>query len=154
MKGNKVKEILEIYLKKKNFTKTWAPDISKNLKLIEGSHKLILNPSTDVLFSLKVDPSYCNILGVMHGGAIATLIDTTTTLAVSGLDRTYRQNVSVELSTYYQNPVKMDSTILIINKATKIGRRISYSTGDIYDENFKLLSNSNHVKAMLEDTWL
>jgi len=156
MPTNKVKKIIDIFRKHKSPTHSWDYAFYNNnaLQLIETPHKLILNPSTDILFSLYIDETFCNILGTMHGGAIATLIDTTTTLSISGLDRTHRHNVSVELSTYYQNPVKKHSTIFILNRINKIGKTLAYSTGDIYDEHNKLLSNSVHVKAMLEKTWL
>ena len=90
----------------------------------------------------------------MHGGAISTLIDTTTTLAISGIDRDLRHNVSVELSTYFLNPIVMNWNILIHCKIPKIGKNLAYSYVDIYDDrSLKICANGPHVKAMLEKTW-
>ena len=154
MATKRVSKIIEIFKNSKEELKSWDYDLIKRLILVETPHKLILNPATDVLFTLNVEDSFCNLLGTMHGGAIATLIDLTTTLAISGIDKTYRTNVSVQLSTNYQNPIKKNSNILIFNRVSKIGKTLAYSTGEIYDQENKLLSNSVHIKAMLEKTWL
>ena len=135
MSTKKVKQILEIFQKSKSSLKTWDHDFIHKLELIETPHKLILDPATDILFKLYVDDLFCNLYGTMHGGAMTTLIDTTTTLGISGLDKTHRMNVSVELSTYYQNPVKKHQNIYILNRINKIGKTLAYANGDIYDEN-------------------
>jgi len=114
----------------------------------------LINQKHEVLFRMSVSDEFCNALNTMHGGAISTLIDITTTIAISGFDKNLRQNVSAELSTYYLNPIKINSQILIHVKVPKIGKTLAYSHADIYeDENLKLCVNGSHIKAMLDKTW-
>ena len=113
-----------------------------------------INQKNEVIFRMSVSDEFCNALNTMHGGAISTLIDITTTIAISGFDKNLRQNVSAELSTYYLNPIKINSNILIHVKVPKIGKTLAYSHADIYEEeNFKLCVNGSHIKAMLDKTW-
>ena len=121
----------------------------------QDKYKLILkDPKSEVIFKLKVEDEYCNILKTMHGGAISTLVDIATTFAISGLDRDLRHSVSVELSCYYLNPIKIDTNLLIHCKVPKIGKSLAYSYADIYDEETnKILINASHIKAMLDKTW-
>jgi acyl-coenzyme A thioesterase 13 len=145
MKINNIKHILDIL----NNSTSYGSNISNSLQLIE-IHKL-LTSHNDVLFNMKVGIHSCNILKTMHGGAIATLIDVATTVAITGLDKEMRQNVSVELSTHYLNPIKADSEILILCKIPKIGKTLAYSYVEIFDNSSeKLLVNGNHIKAMLD----
>ncbi len=117
-------------------------------------HKLTINPKSEVLFRMSVSEEFSNVLNTMHGGAISTLIDITTTIAISGFDKNFRQNVSAELSTYYLNPIKINSHIIVHVKVPKIGKTLAYSHADIYEEeNLKLCVNGSHVKVMLERTW-
>lgn len=131
----------------------------KNLSLIElDNYKTLttlnINPNCEILFKMPVSEEFCNALNTMHGGAISTLIDITTTIAISGFDNTLRHNVSVELSTYYLNPIKINSNLLVHVKVPKIGKSLAYSHADIYaEENLKMCANGSHVKAMLDKTW-
>ncbi len=133
----------------------YGKNINQYLSIVEkDTYNLIVNPNIEILFKLAVGKELCNFHNTMHGGAICTLIDTTTTLAISGMDRELRHNVSVELSSYFLNPIKMNSNILIHCKIPKIGKTLAYSNVDIYDEeSLKLCANGSHVKAMLEKTW-
>jgi acyl-coenzyme A thioesterase 13 len=143
-----VKKIFDFYL---SLNLKYGKEMSRKLIFLE-KHNLIVNPNQEVLFKLKVSDDMCNILKTMHGGAIATLIDITTTIAISGLDRDLRQNVSVELSTHYLNSIKNDSEIAILCKVPKIGKTLAYSYAEIYEKD-KLLVTGNHIKAMMEKKW-
>jgi acyl-coenzyme A thioesterase 13 len=146
MKINNIKHFLGIL----NKSTSYGTQLSKALTLVE-SHKLIQNPENEILFKLRVLEENCNILKTMHGGAIATLIDVSTTVAITGLDKDMRQNVSVELTTHYLNPIKSDTEILVLCKIPKIGKTLAYSYAEIYDnDTLKLLVNGNHIKAMLD----
>jgi uncharacterized protein (TIGR00369 family) len=134
---------------------TYDSNLFKSLSLIEeDKFKLLKDIDNEILFRLFVSNDFCNIQNTMHGGAISTLIDLTTTIAISGMDRNLRHNVSVELSTYFLNPIKNNSSIIIHCKIPKIGKSLAYSYTDIYDEeSLKLCANGSHVKAMLDKTW-
>lgn len=110
--------------------------------------------NNDIMFKLVIIKEYCNLLNTMHGGAISTLVDISTTIAISGIDKDLRQNVSVDLSTQFLNPIKIDSEILIHCKIPKIGKTLAYSYVDIYNsEDLKKCVTSSHIKAMLGKSW-
>ena len=129
----------------------------KRLSLVENEfkqHNIIRNKDNEILFKMEVSEDFCNSFNTMHGGAISTLIDITTTIAISGFDNKLRHNVSAELSTYYLNPIRINSKILIHIRVPKIGKTLAYSHADIYEENdLKLCVNGSHVKAMLDKSW-
>jgi acyl-coenzyme A thioesterase 13 len=146
MKVNNIKYILSVL----NSSTSYGSQLSKGLLHID-THKLITSSDSEVLFHLKVGLDSCNILKTMHGGAIATLIDVATTIAITALDRDMRQNVSVELATHYLNPIKANSEVLVLCKIPKIGKTLAYSYAEIYEkDSLKLLVNSSHIKAMLD----
>jgi uncharacterized protein (TIGR00369 family) len=137
----------------------YGKNINSNLVLLEDykqiSQKIkTLNEISDVVFKLKILNDMCNIQNTMHGGAISTLVDVATTIAISAIDKDLRHNVSVELSTQFLNPIKINSQILIHCKIPKIGKNLAYSYADIYEENeMKLCASATHIKAMMNKTW-
>jgi uncharacterized protein (TIGR00369 family) len=152
---NHIQNIKFVLHKLQNANTNYGKNINSLVTLIEkDTYKLIKNPEHEIIFKLPVIKDLCNIQNTMHGGAISTLIDISTTVAISGMDRNLRHNVSVELSTHFLNPIKINSNILIHCKIPKIGKSLSYSYAEIYDEEtLKLCANGTHVKAMLEKTW-
>ncbi len=153
---NNLKNLKFVIEKFNSRSQYYGKEITESLILQENQQKyeLVLNPNCEVLFKLKVEKDFCNILNVMHGGATSTLVDIATTFAISGFDRNLRHSVSIELSCYYLNPINLNSEILIHCKAPKIGKNIAYSYCEIYDyDTKKLLVNASHIKAMLNKTW-
>lgn len=152
-----LKNIAFIFDKFKSRPMFYGQDLTKNLLLIDNQEKykaIWKDPKSEVLFKLNVEEAFCNIQKTMHGGASSTLVDIATTIAISGLDRDLRHSVSVELSCYYLNPIKIHSNILVHCKVPKIGKSLAYSYADLYDyETHKLLLNASHIKAMLDKTW-
>jgi len=152
-----LKNVAFIFEKFKSRAMFYGQDLTKNLILLDNLEKykaIWKDPKSEIIFKLNIEEDFCNIQKNMHGGASATLVDIATTIAISGLDRDLRHSVSVELSTYYLNPIKINSNVLIHCKVPKIGKSLAYSYADIYDyESHKLLLNASHIKAMLEKTW-
>lgn len=152
---NHIQNIKFVLNKLQSANTNYGKNINSLLSLIEkDTYKLIKNPEYEILFKIPVNKDLCNIQNTMHGGAISTLIDIATTVAISGIDRNLRHNVSVDLSTHFLYPIKIDSNIIIHCKIPKIGKSLSYSYAEIYDEEtLKLCANGTHIKAMLEKTW-
>ena len=66
-----------------------------------------------------------NVIDVMHGGAISTLIDVATTVGI--LRMSPRRTISISLSTEFMSPIKIDSQISIETEVTKLGRNIAFT---------------------------
>lgn len=108
----------------------------------------------EILFKYKVHKESLNYWGAMHGGAISTLIDIASTIAITALDKNHRKNISIELSTNFLSPASPESDIYVLCKISKIGKNIAFSTIDLFDsQNLKTIATSSHTKAMLDAKW-
>lgn len=58
-----------------------------------------------------VKPRDVNILGTLHGGAICTIVDVTTTISIIKVSPS--RNVSVNLTTEFFNPAIVDEELRI-----------------------------------------
>jgi acyl-coenzyme A thioesterase 13 len=116
--------------------------------------KTIMLKDYEYGFKYKVHQGTLNYWGAMHGGSIATLIDISSTIAITASDRTNRKNISIELGTSYLNPIYSNKIIYINCKVPKIGKTIAYSTIEVLDsDNLTVLATGTHTKAMLTDIW-
>jgi uncharacterized protein (TIGR00369 family) len=122
----KVDRIIKAMLSLKQENRcSYGNELLRGLVLLD-SHHIIRNPSSELVFKLKVENQFCNLFGLMHSGAISTLVDISTTILVSACDKNARHNVSVELSTKYLNPIKNDSHILIHCMVPKTGKSLAF----------------------------
>lgn len=158
-KYNKVLPYVKSFTKRLNFSKDlFSMDhlsLSNSLH-IESSDKKknIILQDSDILFRYKVHPGTLNYWGAMHGGSIATLIDISTTIAITAMDKGNRKNVSIELSTDYISPIRPENDVFVLCKLGKVGKTIAYTTCELYQSNnLSLLATGSHTKAMLEEKW-
>lgn len=121
----------------------------------EDKHKSLPIKDHEVLFEYKISQSSLNYWGAMHGGAISTLVDIASTIAITGLDKNHRKNISIELSTKFLSPVVPDMKIVyILCSIQKIGKNVAYSTIEIIEpKNLKVIATASHTKAMLDAHW-
>lgn len=104
---------------------------------------------------MKVDKVHCNTSNTLHGGLVATLTDSLTTLALVSLDVKDEESklpktVSIELNMTYLRPVPVGSEILIKCSTEKRGKNIAFLTMDIINRSDqKLLAKGNHIKAII-----
>ena len=127
--------------------------LASELKSIDNIKNVHLRDN-EVLFKYKVHPNSLNYWGAMHGGAISTLIDIASTIAITGMDKNHRKNISIELSTNFLSPVTPENDIFILCKISKIGKNIAYSTIELLDtKSLKVIATASHTKAMLEGKW-
>ncbi len=121
----------------------------------EDKHKSILIKDHEVLFGYKIHPSTLNYWGAMHGGAISTLVDIASTIAITGLDKNHRKNISIELSTKFLSPVVPDlKVVYILCSIQKIGKNVAFSTIEVIEpKNLKVIVTASHTKAMLDAHW-
>jgi len=158
-KINEINKILRIMTKFKNFPLifsrfisdpnlqgTYAEDIYRNLKLLDINHA---NPN-ELDLSFQVSKRYCNFLGNMHGGAIATLLDCTTTLAILKVDKFMRKTVSVDFGLSFLNPTNLNDNLIIKSECTKMGKSLAFSDAKIFVDN-KMIVSYRHVKAILKE---
>jgi hypothetical protein len=73
---------------------SYAEQFYKNFKYIPV-HQLYTNDQTQILFSLKIEKWMTNLSETLHGGAISTIIDASTTVNILMNDNKKRSNTSI-----------------------------------------------------------
>jgi acyl-coenzyme A thioesterase 13 len=106
------------------------------------------------VFRLRAADSLTNLMGAVHGGAVATAVDVATSFAASGLVMALRgedatRSVSVSLSVNFARPVVAGSVVRFDCVAHTAGRRILQTTCRISDERGRTLGTATHAKAVV-----
>ena len=79
--------------------------------------------------------------GVMHGGAIATLIDTAVALAIVGTTETDERFTTVNMSVNYLSPVR-EGRVAAEARIVRKGRRIIVADCEVSDSDGKLIAKA------------
>ncbi|EEU04077.1 thioesterase superfamily protein [Dictyostelium discoideum AX4] len=106
-----------------------------------------------VVMSMTVDEKYCNVLSNLHGGAIATLTDVISSIAIltTNLDAIV-PSVSVEISMVYSNPAPVDRKIFIVSSVYKSGRNLAFTETTIYldsEDSGIVIAKGSHTKFIV-----
>ena len=103
-----------------------------------------------LLMSLKVEPSMANLNGTLHGGAIATIIDVSTTIAVMSMDKKDRANVSAELNMSFLSAAPIGEDIFVLSQVDRIGKNVAFTQCWIFNNMHDTLVSGRHIKAFLD----
>ena len=120
------------------------------LKTLTLANQHKFSSSNSLVFNFVPSIDLANMGGVVHGGAIATLIDCSTSFTVSAFDRTIRDTASIEITCQYLNPLKIGEDYVVVCEIPKIGKSISFASCRILNREEKLCASGNHVVKMLE----
>jgi uncharacterized protein (TIGR00369 family) len=102
----------------------------------------------EVEISLEVEDRHRNLLGIVHGGVIATLADTATGLAYRTVLEPGTAHVTTQLSVTYLAPGRT-GRILARGRVVKRGRRIGYAEADVQTEDGTLLARATALFAIV-----
>jgi len=96
-----------------------------------------------VVFVCEPDESAYNPIGTVHGGLVCTLADTVTACAVHTTLDLGVSYTSVDLNVSYLRPVTKESGMLTATgKVTKPGRKVAFSSAEIFDAAGKLVATA------------
>jgi uncharacterized protein (TIGR00369 family) len=88
--------------------------------------------------------------GIVHGGVIATLIDTATFWAVFlGLHRSDDGLVNVDLKLNYLAPAVAEGALIATGEQVRMGRRIGYSQAHVHNEDGELIAHGTSTLMAL-----
>jgi acyl-CoA thioesterase len=87
--------------------------------------------------SVEVTEKLLQLAGVMHGGAIATLIDTAVAMAIVSVSEPHSKFTTVELKVNYLRPLK-EGRVVAEARLIQNGRRIVVAECDVFDAQGKL----------------
>lgn len=88
-------KIFEYYSSHPNLKNTFAEVFYKNYQLYDDKEGFYTLKSSHVLLKLTVPATICNFNRNVHGGAFATILDTSTTVAIMKYDKNLRKNVTI-----------------------------------------------------------
>jgi len=74
---------------------------------------------------MDVAKTHDNGLGVIHGSAVAALIDIAGTLAVMSADAGHRAGVMIEMNVSYLTPALLGSTVIAEARTLRTGRSLA-----------------------------
>src|SRR6185436_6804958 len=87
--------------------------------------------------SLNVGPRHLHLAGIMHGGAIATLIDTAVAFAIVGASEPDARFTTIEMKVNYLSPVR-EGRVIADARLIRDGRRIVVAECDLFDSTGQL----------------
>ena len=87
--------------------------------------------------SLEVQQRHLQLAGIMHGGAIATLIDTAVAFAIVGASQPGARFTTIEMKVNYLNAIR-EGRITAEARLIRDGRRIVVADCDVHDSRGQL----------------
>lgn len=93
-------------------------------------------------------------MGSVHGGALSTIIDNSTYLALVGLDSKGRTAaVSINLQTDFMRPIMSTEKVELECKVEKIGKSVAFTSANFYtlEEKRTLLAVGKHTFAFIPE---
>ena len=98
---------------------------------------------------IEVSEEVGNLMGTLHGGAIATLVDDVGTVAIMSGDKDGRPGVTTDLSISYMSAAPAGSTVIIDGRVLKVGRTLAFVEVELRRESDqKLLAQGRMTKFM------
>jgi uncharacterized protein (TIGR00369 family) len=102
----------------------------------------------EVGVALDVEPHHLNLVGVVHGGLIATLADTATGLAYRTVLEPGTSHLTSNLSVTFLSPGR-SGRITASGRVVKTGRRFGYAEADVVDAEGTLLARATATFTVL-----
>ena len=99
--------------------------------------------------SVEIRKELLQLQGIMHGGAIATLIDTAVAFAIVGASEPDARFTTVELKVNYLSPIR-DGRVVADARLIRDGRRIVVADCDVFDGNGRLAAKGLLTYIRLE----
>jgi uncharacterized protein (TIGR00369 family) len=98
--------------------------------------------------SLKIRKDLTQNQGVVHGGAIASLIDTATALAIISLLEPKEKVSTVDLTISYLRPA-VGGRLTAVATVVRAGRRLFVVSAEVFDNQRKLIATalSTYIKV-------
>lgn len=104
----------------------------------------------EVDVALVVEDRHRNLLGIVHGGVIATLADTATGLAYRTVLEPGTQHVTTQLNVTYLSAGR-GGRLVARGRVVKRGRRTGYAEADVLDGEGRLLARATALFAVLPE---
>lgn len=101
-----------------------------------------------VALECAIEPHKLNLLGTLHGGVTATLIDAAAGIAIIGF-LGGRPATTVELKVNYLRPVT-HGKVHARSRIIKLGRTLAFATVEVKDSHARLVATGSATYMVLE----
>jgi uncharacterized protein (TIGR00369 family) len=101
----------------------------------------------EVHVALDVEPRHLNLVGLLHGGLIATLADTATGLAYRTVLEPGTRHVTTHMGVTFLSPGR-EGRITARGKVVKAGGRFGYAEADVVGPDDELLARATATFAV------
>ena len=91
-----------------------------------------------------------NFFGALHGGCIGTIVDILTSRGIMAVNDPMTNSVSLNMSIDYIKSIKINTKIYVKTKINKFGKRLVFSSCEIYDEKMDLCYTATHTKMRMD----
>ncbi|KAI4460166.1 thioesterase superfamily member-related [Holotrichia oblita] len=123
---------------------------SKGFDRVIHAVKIITTGNGSVTAELKVEEEHLNLVGNLHGGLSATLVDVISGIGLLTHKIGLRPSVSVNMNLSYYTGAKSGDTIQIISETLKAGNNLAFLQIEIKNkETGATLVKGTHTKFLL-----
>ncbi|GJQ81633.1 hypothetical protein Trydic_g8512 [Trypoxylus dichotomus] len=124
---------------------------SKGFDKICHSVKVLTASNGSLKAELKVTSEHVNIVGGLHGGYIATLVDVLSSLGLLSHEKGLKPSVSVNMNINYLSSAKEGDTVEILSNTLKVGKTLAFLNVELKNkETGVLLAKGSHTKFLLD----
>ncbi|KAI7863645.1 HotDog domain-containing protein [Spinellus fusiger] len=124
----------------------WEAALHPYLEIVEATPQ-------SLVFHFHIEDVHCNIIGSLHGGAVATVIDTCSSVAIlsyEGKAPWTNVGVSTEMHTTYLKGMRSGETARIVCQVLKIGKTLANVDTRVYNEKNDICYTNAHCKIRLD----
>ncbi|KAK9679010.1 Thioesterase superfamily [Popillia japonica] len=123
---------------------------SKGFDRVLKAVKIITASNGSVTAELKIEDEHLNVMGTMHGGLSATLVDVISGIGLLTHKAGLKPAVSVNMNLSYLSGAKPGDTVQIISETLKTGKSLAFLEVEIKNKETGLvLVKGSHTKYII-----
>ncbi len=104
----------------------------------------------EVTLGWDARPEHLNLQGLVHGGVLATLLDTAMGLAIRSALEPGRRHVTIEMGIHYLRPAH-PGRLRARGRIARIGREIAFAEADVVDVQDRVLARATGTFSVGRD---
>jgi len=101
-----------------------------------------------VEIAMEAGPEHLNLQGLVHGGVIATLLDSASGTAVRTKVGPGRRHVTAQLNVNYLSPAQ-PGRLVARGTAVRVGVSVAYAEAEVTDEKGRVVARSTAVISVM-----
>jgi uncharacterized protein (TIGR00369 family) len=102
----------------------------------------------EVEIAMEAEPHHLNLQGLVHGGVIATMLDSAAGMSVKTTLEEGRRHVTAQLSVTYLSPAQ-PGRLLARGKALRVGVSIAHAESEVLDDRGRAVAKATAVISVM-----